>query len=64
VRKLERYYFASVFSPSDAQDDWMPGMADSLRRPEFSISLTEAMSRRLRRNYLLDVRGPFGRLAP
>jgi uncharacterized membrane protein len=51
VRKLERHYFASVFSPSDAQDDWMPGMADSLRRPVFSISLTEAMSRRLRRNY-------------
>jgi uncharacterized membrane protein len=26
-------------------------MADDLRRPLFSISLTEAMSRRLRRNY-------------
>jgi uncharacterized membrane protein len=26
-------------------------MADDLQRPAFSISLTEAMSRRLRRNY-------------
>jgi uncharacterized membrane protein len=29
----------------------MRTMADDLRRPVFSISLTEAMSRRLRRNY-------------
>ena len=29
----------------------MRAMADDLRRPVFSISLTEAMSRRLRRNY-------------
>jgi hypothetical protein len=28
-------------------------MADDLRRPVFSISLTEAMSRRPRRNYFL-----------
>ncbi len=52
VRRLERNYFASVFSPApDAEDAWTQGMADDLRRPVFSISLTEAMSRRLRRNY-------------
>jgi uncharacterized membrane protein len=52
VRRLERHYFASVFSPArEAEDDWTRGMADDLRRPVFSISLTEAMSRRLRRNY-------------
>jgi uncharacterized membrane protein len=52
VRRLERHYFASIFSPlPDAQDDWMRGLADDLRRPVFSISFTQAMSRRLRRNY-------------
>ena len=52
VRRLERNYLASVFSPTDAvKEDWMRAMADDLRRPVFSISLTEAMSRRLRRNY-------------
>jgi uncharacterized membrane protein len=52
VRRLERYYFASVFSPARGpEEDWMVGMADSLRRPGFLISMTEAMSRRLRRNY-------------
>jgi uncharacterized membrane protein len=52
VRRLERNYFASVFSPaSAAEEDWTRGMAEDLRRPVFSISLTEAMSRRLHRNY-------------
>ena len=52
VRRLERNYFASVFSPApDAEDAWTQSMADDLRRPVFSISLTEAMSRRLRRDY-------------
>ncbi len=52
VRRLERNYFASIFSPIDGiEDDWRRAMADDLRRPVFSISLTEAMSRRLRRNY-------------
>ena len=52
VRRLERNYFASIFSPTRAADDeWMRGMADDLQRPAFSISLTEAMSRRLRRRH-------------
>ena len=52
VRRLERNYFASIFSPTRAADDeWMRRMTDDLQRPAFSISLTEAMSRRLRRNY-------------
>jgi uncharacterized membrane protein len=52
VRRLERNYFASIFSPTRAADDeWMRRMADDLQPPAFSISLTEAMSRRLRRNY-------------
>lgn len=52
VRRLERHYFASLFSPTaDAEHDWMREMADDLRLPIFSISFTRAMSRRLRRNY-------------
>jgi uncharacterized membrane protein len=52
VRRLERNYFASIFAPPPAADDeWTQRMADDLQRPAFSISLTEAMSRRLRRNY-------------
>ena len=52
VRRLERHYFASVFSPKTATGDaWMQAMAEDLRRPVFSISLADAMSRRLRRNY-------------
>ena len=52
VRRLERHYFASVFSPiPNADEDWMRALADDLRRPVFSISFNQAMSRRLRRNY-------------
>ena len=52
VRRLERYYFAALFSPiPDPEHDWMRELADDLRRPVFSISFTRAMSRRLRRNY-------------
>jgi uncharacterized membrane protein len=52
VRRLERNYFASIFSPIDGiEEDWTRAMAADLRRPVFSISLSEAMSRRLRRNY-------------
>jgi uncharacterized membrane protein len=51
VRRLERNYFASIFAPGAADDEWMRRMADDLQRPAFSISITEAMSRRLRRNY-------------
>ncbi len=52
VRGLERNYFAAVFSPPAAGDgDWMQALADDLRRPAFSISFAEALSRRLRRNY-------------
>jgi uncharacterized membrane protein len=52
VRRLERNYFSAVFSPASVDEGgWRRGLADDLRRPIFSISLAEAMSRRLRRNY-------------
>ncbi len=52
VRRLERHYFAALFSPiPEANPDWTRELADDLRRPVFAISFTRAMSRRLRRNY-------------
>lgn len=55
VRLLERNYYARIFSASkDAVDPshWMSQLGEDLRAPRFSISLSQAMSRRLRRNYL------------
>ena len=52
VRNLERNYLAPLFSPSDTpKNEWMKALAADLQRPMFSITLAEAMSRRLRRNY-------------
>src|SRR3954471_3910198 len=52
IRKLERGYFAQIFAPDPAVDsDWARGLGEDLRAPCFLISLTTAMSRRLRRNY-------------
>jgi uncharacterized membrane protein len=52
VRKLERGYYAQIFAPDAAADpDWARGLAEDLRTPCFLISLSVAMSRRLRRNY-------------
>jgi uncharacterized membrane protein len=53
VRLIERNYFAQIFSPrADANPaQWMSQLADDLRAPKFTISLLDAMSSRLRRNY-------------
>jgi uncharacterized membrane protein len=52
VRLLEREYFAAVFAP-DAPGTriGVAALSDDLRLPRFSVSLLQAMSRRLRRNY-------------
>jgi uncharacterized membrane protein len=53
VRLLERSYYAAVLSrppPPDPQP-WMTALADDLRSPRFSLTLTQAIARRLRRNY-------------
>jgi uncharacterized membrane protein len=52
VRVLEREYFADLFAPagSDGHFDFTALGAD-LRAPRFTISLMQAMSRRLQRNY-------------
>nr|WP_246696609.1 DUF2270 domain-containing protein [Methylobacterium planeticum] len=65
VRRMERHYYAQVFDAQDpdaevfgAQDcapapgpAWTEELGRDLRRPAFHISLTDALSRRLRRNY-------------
>jgi uncharacterized membrane protein len=52
VRLLERKYFAEILAPTGKVDrEWMQTLGDDLRRPKFSISFGQAMSRRLRRNY-------------
>lgn len=52
VRLLERNYFAAIFMGRDfIEADWTRELAQSLHLPQFSITLRQAMSRRLRRNY-------------
>jgi uncharacterized membrane protein len=57
VRLLEREYFARLFAPKAggaAIDSVVvsESLAQALREPRFSISLLQAMARRLQRNYL------------
>ena len=53
VRRLERNYYAKLFDPTvKMEDDWQRIMAADLTAPTFVISMTEAVSRRLRRNYI------------
>jgi uncharacterized membrane protein len=57
VRLLEREYFARLFAPragGAAIDSVVvsESLAQALREPRFSISLLQAMARRLQRNYL------------
>ncbi len=52
VRRLERNYYAQILSPEkEIEKGWTRVLGDDLRRPKFHISLDQAMSRRLRRNY-------------
>lgn len=52
VRLIERQYFAGMFEPDSG--DTRSGLASlgaDLREPRFSVTLLQAMSRRLQRNY-------------
>jgi uncharacterized membrane protein len=52
VRRLERNYFAKVFSPTpELERNWTRTLSDDLRNPSFLIGRSQAISRRLRRNY-------------
>jgi uncharacterized membrane protein len=53
VRRLERNYYAKLFDPGlKAEDDRQRIMAADLLAPTFVMSMAEAVSRRLRRNYI------------
>src|SRR5689334_6697931 len=52
VRRIERNYFAQIFTPEDGTtDDWIQKLGEDLRRPLFLTSTSQALTRRLRRNY-------------
>jgi uncharacterized membrane protein len=52
VRRMERNYFAQIFSPEEGTtDEWIHKLGDDLRRPLFLTSHSQALSRRMRRNY-------------
>jgi uncharacterized membrane protein len=52
VRILERAYFASLFAPVSPPDPIdFKSLGEDLRDPRFTISLKQAMARRLQRNY-------------
>jgi uncharacterized membrane protein len=52
VRVIETGFFAQMLKPSAPNDEWADHLAQDLRTPHFTISLWEALGRRLRRNYL------------
>jgi uncharacterized membrane protein len=51
VRLLEREYFAQIFAPDPNRRVGVAALGEMLRTPVFSVSLHQAMARRLRRNY-------------
>ena len=52
VRVIETGFFAQMLKPVTMTDEWAEHLAGDLRTPHFTISIWEAMGRRLRRNYL------------
>lgn len=54
VRLIERNYYVRIFSARDVIDitHWMNQLGEDLRLPRFTITSTQAMARRLRRNYI------------
>ena len=53
VRQLERHYFSQAFLPlAELDSEWAEKISRSLRSPVFLMSRGEAISRRVRRNYI------------
>jgi uncharacterized membrane protein len=54
VRLMETEFFADMLTPSTQEDleNWRHLLANDLLHPRFSISLWQALGRRLRRNYI------------
>lgn len=52
VRRMERNYYAQIFAPEEGTtDEWIHTLGDDLRQPMFLTSHSQAISRRMRRNY-------------
>jgi hypothetical protein len=56
VRRLERQYYARIFSAADEGGDteWMRELSDDLKKPVFLMSRSLAFSRRLRYSALFS----------
>ena len=53
VRKLERNYYAKLFSRElYLEDGWQLALSDDLRLPTFTMTMAQSISRRMRRNYV------------
>ena len=53
VRVMETGYFAQMLAPDGVRDqEWASHLASDLLTPHFTISVWEAIGRRLRRNYI------------
>lgn len=54
MRLFERCYYANLFDPGPEHHPsvCMRELGQSLRRPQFAVSMHQAMARRLRRNYI------------
>jgi len=54
VRLMETEFFAEMLTPASLEgiEDWRQILADDLLQPRFSVSMWEALGRRLRRNYI------------
>ena len=52
TRLMEQNFFAAMLvPPHEPAPDWAEKLAESLRHPQFPISMWEALGRRFRRNY-------------
>ncbi len=53
VRLVERNYYGAIFAADNfIEYDWMRELGRDIRNPQFFVTLNQAMSRRLRRNYV------------
>ena len=52
VRLLEVNYYAPMLSGDQPAEGWRRELSESVANPQFSMSMTEALANRLRRNYM------------
>jgi uncharacterized membrane protein len=54
VRLIETEFFAEMLTPASLEgvEDWRQILANDLLHPRFSVSMWQALGRRLRRNYI------------